>query len=111
MAVGDIDGDGRAAIVEFVEGTDPMNQDQSTISVELKQDGELTLEFLQMIGNDEVHFSVQRSLEFNEWQGEGTEYRGRVNNGDGTETVRFRVDSMEFFTRNGFLRLSVSQEP
>jgi hypothetical protein len=39
-------------------------------------------------------------------------YRGRVNNGDGTETVRFRIDnSISSLGRNGFLRLVVSEDP
>ena len=35
-----------------------------------------------------------------------------VNNGDGTETVRFRIDnSVRSLGKNGFLRLAVSEDP
>ena len=52
------------------------------------------------------------SDDFNLWQSEGVEYRGRVNNGDGTEIVRFRInDSVRLFGKSRFLRLSVSENP
>ena len=108
----DVDGDGRSALIEYLENTDPLKKDNTSIEVELGGDGELRMEFLQAIGHDQIYFHAQSSADFNEWQAEGVEYRGRVNNGDGTETVRFRIDnSVRSLGRIGFLRLAVSEDP
>ncbi|MFL2478139.1 MAG: hypothetical protein ACJ0K4_01160 [Verrucomicrobiales bacterium] len=68
------------------------SRDNSSTRVELSEDGELRLEFVQAIGHDQVYFSAQSSDDFKLWQAEGVEYRGRINNGDGTEIVRFRIN-------------------
>ena len=108
----DVDGDGRPALIEYLENTDPLKKDNTNTRVELSEDGELRIEFLQAIGHDEVYFYAQSSVDFNEWKAEEVEYRGRVNNGDGTETVRFRIDnSVRSLGKNGFLRLAVSEDP
>ncbi|HAA86772.1 MAG TPA: hypothetical protein DCE22_00855, partial [Verrucomicrobiales bacterium] len=108
----DDDGDGRLSIIEYLEGTDPLRRDNSSTRVEMSTDGELRLEFMQAIGHDQVYFSAQGSDDFNLWKAEGVEYRGRVNNGDGTEMVRFRInDSVRAFGKSRFLRLSVSENP
>ncbi|MDE0570075.1 MAG: lamin tail domain-containing protein [Verrucomicrobiales bacterium] len=108
----DVDGDGRPALIEYLENTDPLKKDSTSTIVELGEDGELRIEFLQAIGHDQIYFYAQSSANFNEWQAEEVKYRGRVNNGDGTETVRFRIDnSISSLGRNGFLRLVVSEDP
>ncbi|RZO17883.1 MAG: hypothetical protein EVB09_03215, partial [Verrucomicrobiaceae bacterium] len=101
----DDDGDGRLSIIEYLENTDPLKRDNSSSRVELSEDGELRLEFVQAIGHDQVYFSAQSSDDFKLWQAEGVEYRGRINNGDGTEIVRFRInDSVRLFGKSRFLR-------
>ena len=108
----DADGDGRLSIIEYLENTDPLRKDNSSTRVELSEDGELRLEFTHAIGHDQVYFSAQSSDNFNLWHAEGVEYRGRINNGDGTESVRFRIDdSVRAFGKSRFLRLSVSENP
>ena len=87
---------------------DPLKRDYSSQEVRLTNGGELHLEIKQRIGHDQVYLSVERSGDFELWESE-EEYRGRINNGDGSETVRFRInDSLELFNSGQFLRLSVS---
>ena len=108
----DADGDGRLSILEYLENTNPLKKDYSTKEIKLTEEGELRLEIKQAIGHDQVYFSAERSDELSLWIKEGIEYRGRINNGDGTETVRFRIDdSVDSLSKNQFLRLSVSEEP
>ena len=108
----DADGDGRLSILEYLENTNPLKKDYSTKEIKLTEEGELRLEIKQTIGHDQVYFSAERSDELSLWIKEGIEYRGRINNGDGTETVRFRIDdSVDSLSKNQFLRLSVSEEP
>ena len=108
----DADGDGRLSILEYLENTNPLKKDYSSKEIKLTEEGELRLEIKQAIGHDQVYFSAERSDELSLWIKEGIEYRGRINNGDGTETVRFRIDdSVDSLSKNQFLRLSVSEEP
>jgi hypothetical protein len=108
----DVDGDGRLSVVEYLENTDPLKRDYSSQEVRLTNGGELYLEIKQRIGHDQVYLSVERSGDFELWENEEVEYRGRINNGDGSETVRFRInDSLELFNSGQFLRLSVSDSP
>jgi hypothetical protein len=108
----DNDGDGRLSIIEYLENTDPLVRDNSSVSVELDGGGELRLEFIQAIGHDQVYFSVQQSNNLKQWDSEEVEYRGRINNGDGTETVRFQInDSIKLLGRSQLLRLLVKEEP
>lgn len=108
----DVDGDGRLSVVEYLENTDPLKRDYSSQEVRLTNGGELYLEIKQRIGHDQVYLSVERSGDFELWESEEVEYRGRINNGDGSETVRFRInDSLELFNSGQFLRLSVSDSP
>ena len=108
----DNDGDGRLSIIEYLENTNPLEKDKSSVSVELDGNEELRLEFIQAIGHDQVYFSVQQSNDLKRWDSEEVEYRGRINNGDGTETVRFQInDSIKLLGRSQLLRLLVKEEP
>ena len=106
--LGDSDRDGSVALIEYLAGTDPAAPDGSPLTAEMSADGELRLEVRQQIGADEVEIAAERSGALMAWVAEGVEYWGRVNNGDGSETVRFRAASDSFASEEGFLRLSVS---
>ena len=68
--------------------------------------------FIQAIGHDQVYFAAQKSNNLEQWGSEEVEYRGRINNGDGTETVRFQINnSVKSLGRSQLLRLLVKEEP
>ena len=108
----DNDGDGRLSIIEYLENTNPLVRDNSSVSVDFDGGGALRLEFIQAIGHDQVYFAAQKSNNLKQWGSEEVEYRGRINNGDGTETVRFQInDSVKSVGRSQLLRLLVKEEP
>ena len=96
-------------MLSILKTLDPLKRDYSSQEVRLTNGGELYLEIKQRIGHDQVYLSVERSGDFELWESEEVEYRGRINNGDGSETVRFRLMILwELFNSGQFLRLSVS---
>ena len=108
----DNDGDGRLSIIEYLENTNPLVRDNSSVSVDFDIGGALRLEFIQAIGHDQVYFAAQKSNNLKQWGSEKVEYRGRINNGDGTETVRFQInDPVKSVGRSQLLRLLVKEEP
>ena len=108
----DNDGDGRLSIIEYLENTNPLVRDNSSVSVDFDGGGALRLEFIQAIGHDQVYFAAQKSNNLEQCGSEEVEYRGRINNGDGTETVRFQINnSVKSLGRSQLLRLLVKEEP
>jgi hypothetical protein len=107
----DEDGDGKVALLEYLGGTDPAVPDGSLTGATIGGNGELGLNLRQRIGADEIDLKAERSAALTTWSAENVEYWGRENNGDGTETLRFRAVPGTPFDRHGFLRLSVSTNP
>ncbi|MFP6856710.1 MAG: lamin tail domain-containing protein [Roseibacillus sp.] len=107
--LGDTDGDGIPALIEYLSGTDPALPDGSPVTV-VVAGADLRLEVRQRIGADEVDLGAERAEDLMTWSSAEVEYWGRENNGDGTATLRFRTPSAGFLSGEGFLRLSVSEK-
>ena len=70
----------------------------------------LVIDFQQQIGADEVDLGAQHSTSLITWADDPV-YVGRVNNGDGTSSVRFRSSTPVAPGGREFLRILGSSKP
>ena len=91
----DPDGDGLSNLQEWAQGSDPTNPGKSSVSsaVETHTDGQpyLTISYRRNLGATGLNAFADSSAGLGTWSlNTGAAVGSPVNNGDGTETVKFR---------------------
>jgi len=96
----DLDEDGRVALLEFADASDPTVTDTTnhTIHIRLDTTGSLTVSFKRNLLTKGLSFELETSKDLRTWStvGENWEYVGEENLGDGTAIVSFLLVGEEF---------------
>ncbi len=96
----DLDGDGRVALLEFADASDPTVTDTTndTIHIRLDTTDSLTVSFKRNLLTKGLSFELETSKDLRTWStvGENWEYVGEENLGDGTAIVSFLSVGEEF---------------
>lgn len=111
----DFDEDGRTEILEFATGSDPTEMEWSPFFFTSINQGPndlpfLTLTLILQIGADEVEIELQSSTDLKNWiSTDSVKYVGRINNGNGTTSIRFSPTSSASTTASQFIRFTISE--
>jgi hypothetical protein len=110
----DGDGDRLAPLLEYATGQDPNNPESSeVVDVGVEEAGgqlRSVIAFRQLIGADEIRLGAQLSGDLIDWA-TGPVYLGRINNGDGTSSVRFMNTLPIPADPTRYLRIEASAKP
>jgi len=89
----DLDSDGKIALLEFANGTDPTvpSTRKDTTSVLFDTNGALTVSFKRSLTTEGLSFEIETSNDLRTWKSnsKGWQYLGEENLGDGTSMVFF----------------------
>ncbi len=115
----DADGDGLSALLEHalgsVKGDDgPSPESQPVLGSFLFGNPtvtDLTLTFRRNLAAEDVTISIERSTDLIGWSPVAAELISALPNGDGTETVTYRLHSQVASRAREFIRLKVEQRP
>jgi hypothetical protein len=115
----DLDGDGLSALLEYALGSidgDAGNSPESTPVLGSGLFGnpvttDLTLTFRRNLAAEDVVVSIERSSDLEEWNPVQALLITSVPNGDGTESLTYRLQSQPDVNAREFIRLKVLQTP